>query len=55
MMHTARLRAHQSQAQRPSRTQRRRGVRGLPRLRYNTTRPRAQQAKRSEEGAFLPL
>jgi hypothetical protein len=28
---------------------------GLPRLQYNTTRPRAQQAKRIEEGAFLRL
>jgi hypothetical protein len=31
------------------------GFGGLPRLRYNTTRPRAQQAKRSGEEALLRL
>jgi hypothetical protein len=31
------------------------GFGGLPRLRYKTTRPRAQQAKRSAEEAFIRL
>jgi hypothetical protein len=31
------------------------GAGGLPRLRYNTTRPRAQHAKRNGEGAFFRL
>jgi hypothetical protein len=54
-MRTARLRAQKKQnaAVMPSAAEK--GVRGLPRLRYNTTRPRAKQAKCSEPGKAIPV
>jgi hypothetical protein len=54
-MHTARLRTqkakHSGEAERSGEG----GFGGHPRLRYNITHPRAQQAERIGEGAFLRL
>jgi hypothetical protein len=54
-MHTARLRAQKAKRIGEAERSGEGGLGGFPRLRYTTTRPRAQQAKRSGEGAFLRL
>jgi hypothetical protein len=54
-MHAPRFRAKEAKRSCEAERSGEVGFGGLPRIRYNTTRPRAQQAKRSGKGKFLRL